>query len=94
MIIVSGRIYVAPGERDAFVAGSLEAVRQARVAPGCLDFVVAADPIEADRANVYEAWETEEALEAFRGSGPDDEQTTAVVSAEVSRHRVASSGPA
>ena len=46
MIIVAGRIYVREGRREAFVSASLEAVAAARRAPGCLDFVVAADPLE------------------------------------------------
>lgn len=43
MIIVSGRIYVRPERRDAFLAASIGSVTQARHTPGCLDFVVAAD---------------------------------------------------
>ena len=54
MIIVSGRIYVSPGQREGFLASSRAAVTDARRAPGCRDFVVAADPIEPDRVNVYE----------------------------------------
>jgi quinol monooxygenase YgiN len=94
MIIVSGRIYVTPGRRDAFVAGSRDAVVQARQAPGCLDFVVAADPIDPDRVNVYEQWETEADLEAFRGEGPGSDLTSDIVRADVLRHHVSSSGPA
>jgi len=94
MIIVSGRIYVTPGRRDAFVATSRDAVVEARRAPGCLDFVVAADPVEPDRVNVYEQWETEAELEAFRGAGPDSDLNSDIVSADVSRHQVSSSGPA
>ena len=45
MIIVSGRIYVAPGQREAFLASSRDAVSEARRAAGCRDFVVAADPL-------------------------------------------------
>jgi hypothetical protein len=33
---------------------------------------VAADPIEPDRVNIYEEWESEEALLTFRGAGPDE----------------------
>jgi quinol monooxygenase YgiN len=94
MIIVSGRIYVTPGRRDAFVATSRDAVVEARRAPGCLDFVVAADPVEPNRVNVYEQWETEAELEAFRGEGPDSDLGSDIVSADVSRHQVSSSGPA
>jgi len=34
------------------------------------DFVVSADPLEPDRVNVYEQWESDAELEAFRGEGP------------------------
>ena len=94
MIIVSGRIYVRPGARQEFVASSLAAVAQARRSPGCRDFVVAADPIEPDRVNVYEEWESEEALLAFRGDGPEHDLSSSIVRADVSRHVVSSSGPA
>jgi quinol monooxygenase YgiN len=94
MVIVSGRIYLAEGRRDAFVDSSLAAVKLARVAPGCRDFVVAPDPLEPDRVNVYEAWESEEQLEAFRGAGPGDDLSADIVGADVQRHEVVSSGPA
>jgi quinol monooxygenase YgiN len=94
MIIVSGRIYVAPGLREGFLGASREAVVAARRAPGCRDFVVAADPVEADRVNVYEEWDSAFELEAFRGAGPGPQLVAAIVRAQVTRHRVASSGPA
>ena len=94
MIIVSGRIYVRPGARQDFLTSSLEAVAQAWGALGCRDFVVAADPLEPDSVNVYEEWESEEALATFRGAGPDHELLSSIVRADVSRHVVSSSGPA
>jgi quinol monooxygenase YgiN len=94
MVIVAGRIYVRPGTRAEFLTRSAEAVVQARRSAGCRDFVVAADPIEAERVNVYEEWESEEALRAFRGEGPDQELTSRIVRAQVSKHRVAASEPA
>ncbi|MGH7318248.1 MAG: putative quinol monooxygenase [Candidatus Rokuibacteriota bacterium] len=94
MIIVAGRIYVAPDRREAFLAVSLRSVIEARRARGCLDFVVAADPVEAGRVNVYEEWRTAKDLERFRGEGPEPELTQEILRAEVSRHEVASSGPA
>jgi quinol monooxygenase YgiN len=94
MIIVSGRIYVRPGARQAFLTSSLEAVAQARGTRGCRDFVVAADPIEPDRVNVYEEWESEEALLTFRGDGPEQDVSSSIVRADVARHVVSSSGPA
>lgn len=94
MIIVSGRIYVRPEGRQAFVTASAEAVALARQTPGCRDFVVAADPLEPDRVNVYEEWESEQALLAFRSAGPDDAMSASILRAEVARHIIASSGPA
>ncbi|MGH7272520.1 MAG: putative quinol monooxygenase, partial [Polyangiaceae bacterium] len=77
-----------------FLARSLHAMVEARRTPGCLDFVVAVDPVEADRVNVYEEWQSEAALEAFRGAGPGGEISAMIVRAEVARHHIASSGPA
>ena len=94
MIIVSGRIDVAAGRREEFLAASLASVVAARKAPGCRDFVVAADPVESDRVNVYEVWDSEAELEAFRGEGPGDDLSSVVVGADVARHQIASSGPA
>jgi quinol monooxygenase YgiN len=94
MIIVSGRIYVSAGRREAFLASSRSAMVAARHAPGCRDFVVAADPIEPNRVNIYEVWDSESELEAFRGAGPGPELSQVIARAEVSRYRVAASGPA
>jgi hypothetical protein len=48
--------------------------------------VVAADPLEPDRVNVYEEWQAESELEAFRGAGPGSEIGSMIVRAEVTRH--------
>lgn len=86
MIIVSGRIYVRPGARDNFLALSTEAMVMARRTSGCRDFVVAADPLETDRVNVYEEWASREALTKFRGEGPDDDLSSSIVNADVSEY--------
>lgn len=91
MIIVSGSIHVDPDERADYLAGCRSVIEQARVAPGCLDFHLAADPIEPSRINVYEQWESVAAVEAFRGSGPSDDQGAAIRSAAVFQHDVVSS---
>ena len=91
MIIVSGSIHVDPDERAGYLAGCRSVIEQARSAPGCLDFHLAADPIEPSRINVYEQWESVAAVEAFRGSGPSDDQGAAIRSAAVFQHEIASS---
>ena len=94
MLMVSGRIDIRPGTREEFLTRSSEAVAPARRSWGWRDFVVAADPIESNRVNVYEEWESEEALIACRGDGPGDDWSSSIVKAEVAKHMVASSEPA
>ncbi|HEY5926318.1 MAG TPA: antibiotic biosynthesis monooxygenase [Kofleriaceae bacterium] len=88
MIVVAGQITVDPPQRDTFVKLSLESVAAARQTPACLDFVVAADPIDASRVNVFELWQSEAALEAFRGAGPGADLSSMIVSANVRQYRV------
>lgn len=90
-VIVAGHLRVAPDERDAYLAGCLEVIRAARAADGCVDFHLGPDPLEADRINVYEAWTSVAAVEAFRGSGPSEEQAATILGADVRQHEVASS---
>lgn len=94
MIIVSGTIHVRSGARNDFLRQSAEAVSAARQTPGCIDFAVSADTVDPDRVNVYEAWDSEPSLLAFRGEGPGADLSSFIVSASVRRHVVASSGPA
>jgi quinol monooxygenase YgiN len=88
MIIVAGHLRVARRDRDAFLARSREAVALARGAAGCEDFVVAADPLDPERVNVYERWSDRAALHAFRGEGPDAALTEVILSADVREFEV------
>ena len=89
MVIVAGRLLVAPEEREAYLAGCVSIVELARSAPGCLDFAITADMVDPGRVNVFERWESQAAVEAFRGSGPSDEQGAAMLAAEVAEYDVA-----
>ncbi|MGA9278613.1 putative quinol monooxygenase [Ilumatobacter sp.] len=91
MVIVSGWLRVGTDARDEYLASCVDVIEAARAAPGCIDFHLAADPLDADRINVYEQWESAEAVERFRGSGPDGGQQDAIVGAHVEQHEVASS---
>ena len=91
MIMVAGKLNVSPETRDEYLAGCRDVMIAARHAPGCLDFHLSADSLESGRINVFEAWETVAAAEAFRGTGPSAEQQTQLLSAEVYQHEIASS---
>ena len=88
MVIVAGHVVVDPEQRDDYLSGCVEVVRQARHAPGCLDFSLSADLLEPGRINILEQWESQAAVEAFRGSGPSDEQGAAIVAAAVAEYDV------
>jgi hypothetical protein len=51
--------------------------------------VISADLLEPGRVNVYERWESASAVAAFRGAGPGDQQSAAVVSGSVAEYDVA-----
>jgi quinol monooxygenase YgiN len=91
MIIVSGFLRVDPSQRGAYLEAALDVIRAARAASGCLDFCLSADPLEEDRINIVEHWESLESLEAFRGSGPSEDQQSTITEASVTQHEIASS---
>jgi quinol monooxygenase YgiN len=74
VVILAGRIVVVPEHRERYLAQCAGVVEQARRAPGCFDFSLAADLLEPGRIVVFERWEDQAAVEAFRGSGPSEEQ--------------------
>lgn len=89
MLIVAGQLLVEPTQRDAYLAGCVSVVEQARRAPGCLDFSISADLVVPGRINVFEAWESQADVESFRGSGPSDEQNATLLSASVTEYDIA-----
>ncbi|MBJ7464944.1 MAG: antibiotic biosynthesis monooxygenase [Mycolicibacterium sp.] len=89
MVIVAGHITVDPAQRETYLDGCVSVVAAARRAEGCLDFAIAADLVESGRINIFERWESQAAVEQFRGSGPSDEQGMALQSAAMAEYDVA-----
>jgi quinol monooxygenase YgiN len=61
--IVQGVFSVSPDDRERFLEGSLEGMRSARSEDGCLEYVLAADPLDAGRVVLSERWESMEHLQ-------------------------------
>ena len=93
MLIVAGHLSVDPAGRDDYLQGCVAVVEAARSAPGCLDFAISADLVDPGRIQVYERWESQEDVEAFRGSGPSGDQQAAVLGAAVVEYDVAGERP-
>jgi len=93
VIIVAGHITVDPQQRESYLAGCVTVVEQARATAGCLDFAISADLVEPDRIDIFERWDSRAAVEAFRGSGPSEEQAAAILSASVAEYEVSDGQP-
>jgi len=89
MVIVAGHLEVDPEQRESYLAGCVPVVEAAREAAGCLDFALTADLVDPGRIQIYERWESQAAVEAFRGNGPSDDQGAMIVAAAVAEYEVA-----
>jgi quinol monooxygenase YgiN len=91
-IIVSGSLHVDPAQRDVYLEARVPILAHARHAPGCLDFSLSADLLEAGRINVYERWRSREDLLAYRaGDGPEQDDSIALTAADVELHHISAS---
>ena len=87
-IIVAGKLELKPGKRDEFIEKSLEAISNARRLDACEDFSVSADPVDKNRVNIYEKWDSRNSLEEFRRSGPDNDSFSLVESFDVKEYEI------
>ena len=66
MIIIAGHTLTESGKRDAAVRAFSEMLERARQYDGCLDLSISADPLDAERINVFELWRDQKSLDAWR----------------------------
>jgi quinol monooxygenase YgiN len=89
MIIIAGSLQLDAADRDSYLTAVADVARQARASAGCLDFVQAADPIDPERINIFERWESDEDLHRFRTSGGPTADTPPLRDADVHKYRIA-----
>jgi quinol monooxygenase YgiN len=63
-VIVQGVFRVNPAERDAYLAASSDTMRSSRAEQGCLEYVLAADPLDEGRVILSERWQSRPDLDA------------------------------
>lgn len=93
MLIIAGKVYVAPEHRDAHVASYADFVSDTRTASGCLDFFIAADPVEVGRVNLFERWESNVQLRAFQATAEPPAPVTDLRSEDVALYEISASRP-
>jgi quinol monooxygenase YgiN len=89
MIIVQGVFRVTADDRERYLAESLETQRVSRGERGCIEYVVAADPLDPQRVVLSERWATradlDAHLDALRARRAAAAEAGATPSAPVSR---------
>lgn len=103
MVILQGVFSVNPDDREQFLQASIEGMRSSRQEEGCLEYVMAADPIDPGRVVLSERWESMDHLQqhlqgqsAKRDESAQDANTNArptPLSFEITVYEVASSRP-
>ena len=93
MAIVAGHVTVDPEQRESYLAGCMSVVEKARRADGCLDFAITADLLDPGRVNLFERWESQEAVKAFRRRAPRTKQRVAMLSVSVAEYDIADEWP-
>jgi quinol monooxygenase YgiN len=93
MVIVAGHVTVDPEQRESYLAGSMSVVEKARQADGCLDFAITADLLDPGRVNLFELWESQEAVKVYRRRAPRNKQRAAMLSVSVAEYDIADARP-
>ena len=92
-VIVAGWIAVDPRKRGEVVESFKDMVLRARSAPGCLDFAMTADPVDSDRINLFEFWQSEKDLNSWRTVAKHPKKIAPMLRMEVQKHVIQQSGP-
>lgn len=97
MIIVIGAYEFEPDEREAYLTGRHDRMRQCRSEPGCLEFLSGPDPLVPGRVIIVEHWASEELLDAhvsLRAKLPSVPVTPSPTGGYTVRYRIGDSGAA
>jgi quinol monooxygenase YgiN len=101
MVILQGVFSVKPDDREQFLQASIEGMRSSRQEEGCLEYVIAADPLDSGRVVLSERWESMDHLQRHlqgQSAKPDDSAQhenarPTPLSFEITVYEVASSRP-
>jgi len=66
IVIYAGTVTMDPEVRDRYIALRLEQTRSYRAEPGVLGYAITADAVDPSVVNVFECYESEEALAAHQ----------------------------
>ncbi len=92
-VIVAGWYTIDPKRRDEVVENFKALLLRARSAPGRLDFAITADPVDSNRINIFEFWQSEKDLNSWRAVANPPKEITPMLRMEVQKHVIQQSMP-
>ena len=98
MIIIAGTISIDPSKADQALADAVEMMKATHEEEGNLAYVFSADPITPGRIQLFEKWESADALAAHSASAHMKEFQPkmggwGVKGADILKYEIASEGP-
>ncbi len=69
MVIVSAKVRVKPGKKEAFIRAAQAPIAATRKEAGCICYILYASTDDDDELMYYEEWQNREALDAHIKSG-------------------------
>ena len=97
MVIVAGAFEFDPAQREEFLAGRLDGIRESRAEPGCLEYTMSADPIDPSRVVLFERWADQASLDthlaAMQSAPPPSEPGVAPKSVTIKVYDVTGERP-
>ena len=98
MIIIAGTISIDPSKADQALADAVEMMKATHQEQGNLAYVFSLDPLVPGQIQLFEKWESEEALAAHSASAHMAEFRPkmggwGVTGADIKKYEIASEGP-
>ena len=98
MIIIAGTISIDPSKADQALADAVEMMKETHEEQGNLAYVFSLDPLVPGQIQLFEKWESEEALAAHSASAHMAEFRPkmagwGVTGADIKKYEIASEGP-
>ncbi len=95
MVIVAGTFELDPAGRAEFLSAMTDALVATRAEPGCLRYVMSADPVDAHLVQLFELWESKEHLAVHLGVMREHRPAPLgmVLRADIAQYEIGATGP-
>ena len=95
MLIIAGTFEVEPERRADFLAGHHATMLRSQSEPGCLDYVMSADPLDTRIVRLFERWTSKDDLAAHieaLAATPRADDAVSVLASDVVQYEISAVG--